>query len=257
MTIRSLLAGCLLQLFLCAPLSAGPSGEIDCLKCHAKLKQQKVVHAAMEMGCPSCHTSIDASKVPHKKTGTFPNGLSAEQPDLCYGCHDRADFSKKYVHTAIGMGCTACHNPHSSKQPKLLSADPPELCFSCHDRSSFSKQVVHAPVAAGMCLTCHSAHSAENVALLVKKPYDLCLDCHGEVPTKPHAVAGFGSARHPLGETKKARKSGAEQETKDPSRPDRAFYCGSCHEPHSSAGGRLFRFNAKASMSLCSNCHQR
>lgn len=255
MSIRPLLAGCLLQMIIFSPLAA-QSAEIDCLKCHARLKQQKVVHAALDMGCLSCHTGIDAGKMPHKKSGTFPKGLSAAQPDLCYGCHDKAAFAKRNVHAAIGMGCTACHDPHSTKKPKLLSAEAPELCFSCHDQTSFSRQIVHPPVAAGMCLTCHSPHSSEDVALLVKKPFDLCLDCHSEVPTKPHAVAGFGSTRHPLGETNK-KKSGTDKETKDPARPDRAFYCGSCHEAHSSAGGRLFRFNAKSAMSLCSNCHQR
>ena len=256
MPVKTLIAGSFLFLILFAP-RASWSGEIDCLTCHAQLKKQKVVHSALDMGCQSCHTGIDASRVPHKKTGTIPRGLSAEQPDLCYGCHDKAAFTRKNVHAAVGMGCTECHNPHSSRNPKLLLSEPPELCFSCHDQSAFSKQVVHPPVAAGMCLTCHSPHSSEEVALLVKKPYDLCLDCHNEVTTKPHAVAGFGSGRHPLGEPKKKKKNGEDKELKDPSRPDRSFYCGSCHEPHSSAGGRLFRFNAKAAMSLCSNCHKR
>jgi predicted CXXCH cytochrome family protein len=42
----------------------------------------------------------------------------------------------------------------------------------------------------------------------------------------------------------------------DPARPGRAFYCGSCHEPHSTESPKLFRFNAKSSMGLCNNCHK-
>ncbi len=237
-----------------SPLLAS-SQEIDCLACHAKLKSEKVVHTALEMGCSSCHTGIDASVVPHKKTTANGKGLSAEQPDLCYGCHDKAMFTRKNVHAALSMGCTSCHNPHSSARAKLLLSEAPELCFSCHDKAEFSKKVVHAPVAAGMCLTCHVPHSSDNMALLAKKPYALCLDCHADVTKSPHAVSGISSGKHPLGEPKMT-DDGREKKVKDPSRKGKPFYCGSCHDPHSSGGGRLFRFNANTAMSLCTNCHK-
>jgi predicted CXXCH cytochrome family protein len=41
----------------------------------------------------------------------------------------------------------------------------------------------------------------------------------------------------------------------DPARPGKPFYCGSCHNPHSADNSYLFRFKAKSSGSLCSNCH--
>ncbi len=255
MTIRILFACFVFALVL--PPSVGYAEDIDCLKCHAQLKQQKVVHPALDMGCASCHSGIDASSVPHKKKGAFPKGLSAEQPDLCYGCHDKTAFTKTNVHAAVGMGCTGCHNPHSSKNPKLLLNEVPGLCFSCHDQAPFSKAVVHPPVAGGMCLSCHTPHASNEVALLLKKPYDLCLDCHAEIPTRPHAVAGFGGG-HPLGKMKKKKKKNqSEPEIMDPARPGRTFYCGSCHNPHSSATGQLFRYDAKSSMGLCTNCHKR
>lgn len=254
MFLKSFFAVVAVSLFSIVPLTAFCQ-EIDCLKCHAKLKKEKTVHAAMEMGCVACHTGIEARTMPHKKTNKISKGLSAEQPDLCYGCHDKALFNKKNVHAAVGMGCTGCHSPHSSKNAKLLTAEAPGLCFNCHDKPNFSKKIVHSPVAAGMCLGCHTPHSSDQVALLIKKPYDLCLDCHSDTIKKPHAVTGFGAGRHPLGEPKKT-KQGEEKELKDPSRPDRAFYCGSCHNPHSADGGRLFRFNAKSGMNLCTNCHK-
>jgi len=254
MSFGSLITGITLLLFSILS-SAAESGEIDCLKCHAKLKKEKVVHAALDMGCLSCHSGLDAGVVPHKKTGAFPKGLSADQPDLCYGCHDKGLFTKKNVHAAVGMGCTGCHNAHSAKNAKLLSSEVPDLCFSCHDQSMFSKKTVHPPVAGGMCLSCHNPHSSEDLALLIKKPYDLCLDCHGEVPKKPHAVSGFSSRRHPLGEAKVTKK-GEEKIMKDPSRPGKPFYCGSCHDPHSTDVNRLFRFNARSGMGLCRHCHK-
>jgi len=258
----TLLFSCITALFLfCSNASAI---ELDCQQCHQKLIKGTVVHAAVSMGCTTCHTGIDAHTVPHKKSGTVARGLSAEQPDLCYGCHDKAAFEKTVVHAALGMGCTSCHNPHSSNTPKLLLSEAPDLCFTCHDKTVFSKKTIHAPVAGGMCLTCHVPHSSNEVALLANKPYDLCVTCHSEITEKPHAVSGFSSAGHALG-AKKGKKgkaksglaSGSTNTLMDPARPGRAFYCGSCHEPHSTESPRLFRYNAKSSISLCSNCHKK
>jgi len=258
--------------------TAASAADIDCLKCHAKLTKGSVVHAAVSMGCTTCHTGIDAKTVPHKKNGAAGHGLSAEQPDLCYGCHDKKAFEKKTIHAALGMGCTSCHNPHSSNTPKLLKAAAPDLCFTCHDKSLFSKKTTHAPVAGGMCLTCHVPHSSDEVLLLTNKPYDLCLTCHSEIAQKPHALFGFSAAGHPIGpfkkqkpvKVKKKKKKGSPElapapelasapsttPIMDPARPGREFYCGSCHEPHSTESPKLFRFNVKDNMDICVHCHK-
>jgi predicted CXXCH cytochrome family protein len=39
-------------------------------------------------------------------------------------------------------------------------------------------------------------------------------------------------------------------------RPGKPFYCGSCHNPHSTDSPLLFRFNAKSQTELCINCHK-
>jgi predicted CXXCH cytochrome family protein len=264
--MRTLITSIFLLVFL-LPFTAD-AGEIDCLKCHAKLKAEKVVHPALDMGCPTCHTGIDARTVPHKKTNTFAKGLSAEQPDLCYTCHDKTTFAKKNVHAAVSMGCTGCHNPHSSKNAKLLKAEVPALCFTCHEKPEFSKKNVHAPVAKGQCITCHSPHASDEFALLVKKPVDVCLSCHAAVAKKPHAIAGFSALGHPLGlpvkvvkkekdkETGKVVETIEERELKDPARQGKPFYCGSCHNPHSSTNMKLFRYPAASTMDLCTNCHK-
>jgi len=268
----ALLTSCIMALFFFSTHAS--AADIDCLKCHSKLTKGSVVHAAVSMGCTTCHTAIDAKTVPHKKSGAVAHGLSAEQPELCYGCHDKKAFEKKYVHAALGMGCTSCHNPHSSNTAKLLLSDAPDLCFTCHDKALFSKKTPHAPVAGGMCLTCHVAHSSDEVALLANSPYDLCLTCHGEIAEKPHALGGFGKYGHPLGpikmlkpvKVKKKKKKAVEELDSapsttpiiimDPARPGREFYCGSCHEPHSADSPKLFRFPAKDGMDICKNCHK-
>ena len=287
--LRALAFGALV--WCLAHSASAAAAEINCRSCHGKLGKEKFQHAALGMGCLTCHSAIDASAMPHKKTNTIARGLTAEQPDLCYGCHDAAMFGKKTVHAAVSMGCTGCHNPHSSKQdklliaeqpdlcygchdkamfskktvhaavgmgctgchnphstdgPKLLKSDPPGLCFTCHDKAEFSRKNVHVPVAGGMCMTCHTPHSSDTIALLTKEPVVLCLECHAAVEQKPHVIKGITGAGHPLGKGNKM----------DPKRPDKKFYCGSCHDPHSSDSGKLYRYPAKTKMALCINCHK-
>jgi predicted CXXCH cytochrome family protein len=266
--------------------------EADCMSCHEALSKEKVVHAALQMGCPTCHTSIDTKDIPHKITGTTAKGLSSHQPDLCYGCHDKSKFTKKTVHAAIGMGCTGCHNPHSSKNAKLLVSEPPGLCVNCHDKKKFENKTVHAPVAGGMCTACHSPHSTDTPKLLVSEPPGLCFDCHDKAEfmrknvhmpvqggmclqchSRIHAShepsllgkrinalciechAGIAKSPHAI---RGFTKAGHPLEgKKDPLRKDRQFSCASCHDPHSSDSTKLFRFKAQGTYDLCRHCHDR
>ena len=232
--------------------SAALSAEINCLECHDDLAKEKNVHPALQMGCTACHSGIDASVVPHKKTNKNPKGLSADQPELCYGCHDKKNFTKKTVHPALEMGCTSCHNPHSSKFAKLLVAEPPELCQNCHDKGEFTKKNVHPALEMG-CSTCHAPHSSDQPSLLLKEPIRVCLECHADVRKTPHAMTGFETAGHPIGLMKRGSKTFPD----DPARPGKKFYCGSCHNPHSSDSIRLFRYKAQTEMDICINCHKK
>ncbi len=225
----------LILLLPCSALSITP----DCQKCHEKLLKEKIVHPAIAMGCEACHTNIDASTVPHKNTGKIAHGLSSDQPTLCYGCHDSSLFTKKDVHPALSMGCTVCHNPHSSAYAKLLVAQPPELCFTCHDKAGFTNKLNnHLPVAQGKCLICHTPHSSDEMALLLKKPMDVCLGCHENITHGGHNTMTPG------------------KELQDPLRPGKPFYCGTCHNPHGSNGVLMFRFDAQSAKSLCEHCHK-
>jgi len=85
----------------------------DCKRCDRKLVSWKVVHPAVGKGCSSCHWAIESRKTPHAKTSANRLGLSTGQPDLCYGCHDKATFDGKIVHPALGTGCLNCHDPLS------------------------------------------------------------------------------------------------------------------------------------------------
>jgi len=219
-----------------------------CYNCHEKeifTKTNK--HPALEFGCTACHNphSTDTEKL-----------LLKDVPELCFNCHDNKIFQGSVVHVPVQAGlCTTCHNPHSSNSKKLLMAPVPELCFNCHDKRQFTKKNIHPPVKAGKCLTCHNPHASENIKLLVARPILVCLRCHGYVRKTPHAITAFSTAGgHPIGQLRKPR--GKKKPIMDPLRPGREFYCGSCHNPHSSDWIRLFRYKANSALELCQYCHK-
>ncbi|MGE5894294.1 MAG: cytochrome c3 family protein [bacterium] len=245
--------------------------DIDCALCHGDLVKHKVVHQAVSMGCSSCHTGIDAGDVPHKKTNKVSKGLSSEQPDLCYGCHDQTMFKKKNVHAALQMGCTTCHNPHASESEKLLVSSVPEVCFSCHDKALFAgKKAVHAPVAGGMCTSCHNPHSSAAEKLFVAEMPSLCFSCHdhekysGEGSHSPVGI-GLCSSCHLPHQSERERLLTADVpslcfqchakdsfEKKNVHAPVAGGLCLSCHAPHKSKETNLL---VKRPISVCLECH--
>lgn len=167
----SLCISLLMPLFLLAGTSAFADDSAEhCIGCHESLSKGSHVHQAMSMGCLSCHSAIDATKMPHKKKNFSPRGLSGKQADLCFGCHDKAQFEKKTVHAAIMLGCSSCHDPHRSKNEKLLVSSMAQLCFSCHDRDSIvGSRSVHPKVSADSCISCHNPHASDTPRLLVSE----------------------------------------------------------------------------------------
>jgi predicted CXXCH cytochrome family protein len=139
-------------------LAEGPS----CDSCHENLTAGKSVHPAIAMGCAACHTAVDATDVPHKITNRNPKGLSAKMRDLCYSCHDRTPFMKNTVHGAVMLGCTSCHDPHTSDHAKLLKEAIPQLCLTCHENPvTAQKGATHAMTGKELCSTCHNPHATD------------------------------------------------------------------------------------------------
>ena len=160
-------------------------------------------------------------------------------PSTCLSCHE--DKTKgKAVHSAMAMGCTACHEIRVNKditRVKLITSSPQSLCITCHaDKDAATlKGTVHPP-AVRDCIKCHDPHSSENKNQLLKatagdKGANLCLDCHSQglsVPEKGshHAALDMG--------------------------------CDSCHVTHKTGavGKQEFDFHlAKAAPTLCVDCH--
>jgi predicted CXXCH cytochrome family protein len=84
-------------------------------------------------------------------------------------------------------------------------------------------------------------------------PIKVCLECHAEVRKTPHAITGFESSGHPIG----LLARGTKEFKDDPARPGKKFYCGSCHNPHSSDSMKLFRYKGEMALDICGNCHKK
>ncbi len=136
-----------------------------CFTCHEELgalygsarSKHKPLYG--EKGCGSCHFTHYSDKAAL---------LREEQPQLCFSCHGRKQDpdaprplrniaqeieGKKHLHAPLADdGCTACHNPHGSRYPRLLTGAYPEsfyapydsrdyaFCFQCHDADMVERE---------------------------------------------------------------------------------------------------------------------
>jgi len=157
----------------------------------------------------------------------------------CAQCHE--DKTKgKFVHSAIAMGCTTCHEIRTNKdvtRVKLTTSTPHALCLTCHadHNAADLKGTVHPP-AVRDCTKCHDPHESDNKFQLLKptsgdKTQNLCLSCHNQgvsVPEKGsrHAALDMG--------------------------------CETCHVTHKTGERGKMEFDyhlTKAAPALCVDCH--
>jgi predicted CXXCH cytochrome family protein len=104
-----------------------------------------------EKDCNSCHDENSKSE------------LIADEPQLCYACHEDFKEKLKFLHGPVAGGyCTKCHNPHESKNPKLLIRTGQQLCFYCHDPKSITGEETHSGIGDTDCIECHNAHGGDD-----------------------------------------------------------------------------------------------
>ncbi len=212
---------------------------------------------------------------------------------VCLECH--ADKAKgKVVHSAMAMGCTACHEVKTENEVTNVTLTAPSslaLCLTCHaDKASVNaKGTVHAPVAKD-CLTCHNPHSSANKNQLLRgasgdKSENLCLSCHDKGVNAPekgsrHAALDAGCdtchQTHKVGDPSKTEFAFHLQKAPpalcldchdiaDPAvvkahhgQPVAQADCTICHDAHQSPHSKLINVNEHPPFAdgSCDSCHQ-
>ncbi len=197
-----------------------------CIKCHApaadgamgtclspKASAWTLVATGQAL-CATCHDTSAATPHPVLKS------------QVGHDSHSTAHIFGPDQHPVIKSdGCTVCHDPHASINPKLTRRWPLEpLCYKCHakyDDAAF----IHTAVQKGECLGCHSPHRAVASPLLLASRQELCFSCHKSADLLP------GRSKHP---------------------PVVAGRCIECHDPH--RADEKFQLVEKGKK-LCLGCH--
>jgi predicted CXXCH cytochrome family protein len=103
-----------------------------CMSCHAETKpdfnkpfHHKVLEGAMK--CSDCHN-------PHGGFEAKQTRLATGADAACIKCHADKQGPFTYEHAPLKTeGCTACHTPHGSSNPRLLRfSRVNQLCLTCH-----------------------------------------------------------------------------------------------------------------------------
>jgi predicted CXXCH cytochrome family protein len=106
-----------------------------CIACHAEVKPRfsmpfhhKVLEGAIR--CSDCHN-------PHGGFEAKQTRLAVGADAPCIKCHADKQGPFTYEHAPLKTeGCTACHSPHGSANPRLLVfSSVSQLCLTCHSNS--------------------------------------------------------------------------------------------------------------------------
>ena len=140
------------------------AGQHGCEACHGPASlhvasggagpQKHIVNPGKDpQACYQCHLDINAEfHLPQHHPVTEgkmncvqchdPHGLDIMKPaaglamarlnESCAQCHREQTRPFVFEHPALREGCTACHNPHGSINPKLLTIRDSNLCLRCH-----------------------------------------------------------------------------------------------------------------------------
>ncbi|NIA06642.1 MAG: hypothetical protein GWP14_03235 [Actinobacteria bacterium] len=196
---------------------APTAGAKLCQRCHAsyfRFEESDWAHGPTAVGdCAFCHE-------PHKSE--YQNLLTADQPDLCWKCHQASDvLAKPYHRQASKEPCSKCHDPHFAGN-NLLLAD--SRSYLRRKQTAKTIQSTHAKWSKNDCTKCHTAQESYE---LVEDVNTVCLTCHQKVlETVP------GQKLHS---------------------PVRQEQCVLCHTPHKSSRDHLIRPTAEK---ICYNCHE-
>lgn len=147
--------------------------------------------------CYTCHDNQCATG--HQTMSERFYDRAALTMDLCWVCHDRAEFYKVNPHVDDAALCVRCHEARPLSGEKVsaaLVASPKMVCLQCHDVKPHPANADHLRAPSGRirpdesmplgktgevtCTTCHEAHAGKNLnAKRLRLPSgELCNHCH-------------------------------------------------------------------------------
>lgn len=128
-------------------VNPGKSSE-TCFQCHLDKKAEfsmPFAHPVLQgkMTCSDCHD-------PHKGSAMKGGGTSlAGRDDTCFECHSQQQGPFVFPHDAVREGCSSCHNPHGSVNPRMLTERNSNLCLKCHFQTQTGKPPTDAVMIGG------------------------------------------------------------------------------------------------------------
>ena len=146
-----------------------------CFQCHLDKKAEfnlPYTHPLLsgKVTCSDCHD-------PHKGSAVKGGGTSLMgKNETCIKCHSQQRGPFVFPHDAVRDGCTTCHNPHGSVNPKMLTERNSTLCLKCHFQQQIKPdadtlQIGNNPhgnsrLSTGTCWSagCHEAVHGSNVS---------------------------------------------------------------------------------------------
>jgi len=176
--------------------SAHGEAKVSCVQCHSIHKsddQAVLLKVSQPTLCYSCHKDVKPafSKPFHHKVneglmkcsdchdphGTFRKSMvkaSAQEDAVCIKCHQENAGPFIYEHPVVKTeGCTFCHSPHGSANPRLLVRNNVnQLCLQCHTGLKGTQFTAGGPPTSPVhdqsmqytpCIVCHSQIHGSNV----------------------------------------------------------------------------------------------
>jgi DmsE family decaheme c-type cytochrome len=172
--------------------------NLSCTSCHsvhASQTEESLLKVSQPTLCYTCHTDVKPafSQAFHHQVneglmkcsdchdvhGSFQNKqlrTTADQNAICTKCHTETAGPFAFEHPVVKLeGCTACHSPHGSQNPRMLNvSNVNTLCLQCHSAvnlAAFPNAVsetggpVHNQALQYVsCTTCHTQIHGSNAA---------------------------------------------------------------------------------------------
>ncbi len=133
-----------------------------CFSCHAEQKSdfQKPFHHRVEEGliqCSDCHNAHGTLAVRQLRS-------TPDQDAVCFKCHSDKRGPFVFEHEPVKVeGCTACHFPHGSTNPRMLTtARTNSLCLQCHAATAAIGHTQNTRLQ--QCIACHSNIHGSNLS---------------------------------------------------------------------------------------------